>query len=73
MRSHLEEKYYVPSLVVRALKRFGGSQAAYHDLSILWDTKEGRFPDEPIRLWGMEEQIRSMVKRHVCEQLGLGT
>lgn len=75
MLSHLEEEYYVPSLVVRALKRFGGSKAAYHDLSILWNTEEGRFNEEhdkPVRFWGMQDQIQSAVRRHVCEQLGLG-
>lgn len=71
MLSHLEERYYVPSLVLRALKRFGGSQAAYHDLALIWDT-EGRFEDSPIRLWNMQEQIHSAIRRHVCEQLGLG-
>lgn len=70
MLSHLEEKYYVPSLVLRALERFGGSQAAKHTVScLLWpeEAPEGKNP------WGgvVKDQIQKMVFRHTLEQLGL--
>lgn len=73
MLSHLEEGYYVPSLVLRALDRFGGSMAAKHDLACLFNPKQApKREDGSLQLFGMQDQVLRMVRRHVCEQLGLG-
>ena len=74
MLSHLDEKYYVPSLVLRALDRFGGSQAAQHDVAcLLWPDQAPKRDDGTVSMFGcMEDQVLRMVRRHVYEQLGLG-
>jgi hypothetical protein len=66
MLSHLEERYFVPSLVLRALERFGGSQAGKHTVACLLSGQRDRIGP----LGGVvREQILRAVRRHVCEQL----
>jgi hypothetical protein len=67
--SHMEEKYYVPTLIHRAVKRFGGSMAMQHDLSVAFhdpEQKEHKFwPGDFI-----QEQVKKCLRRYLNEQLG---
>jgi hypothetical protein len=37
MREHLTQRYYVPSMLVNAVKRFGGSEVERHCLAVAWN------------------------------------
>lgn len=66
MRSHLEEKYFVPSLVQRAIDRYPVSMAAKAYLSDKWaGTDNGAW------LAGIgREQVRKSLYRFVLAELG---
>lgn len=69
--SHFEEKYFVPSLVTNAIKRFPVSKAAEWFLGAVW-SEEG-----PRKLNHFEEigksQIEKAIYRFVKEQLGFAS
>jgi len=68
--SHFEEKYYVPSLLVRAIEVFRVSQWAMWALGELWgemDNTHG-FGDNLVK-----QQLRSSLRRYLRRQLGLAS
>lgn len=76
--SHIEQKYYVPSLLNRAVKRFPVSQAANHCIAAMW-SKE--VPPEYATMSRIDimggfkdiahEQLQKSLKRYINEQLGM--
>lgn len=67
--SHMEEKYYVPSLLVNAFERFGASKAMRHNIACIWE-------NQPDKLWNMPylwESSEKMVRRWCYQELGLST
>lgn len=79
MLEHLQENYFVPSMLVNATKRFPMSQVAHWALAEAW----GQTPEnEPARALFAKlsgrgffsigvEQLRKNLRRHVLEELGL--
>lgn len=71
LQSHIKEKYYVPSLLVRAIELFPVSQAAKHELSCKWH------PDDPnaksISYWQdiAKDQLKKSLSRYLKRQFGL--
>ena len=64
--SHIDESYYVPSLLLRAIERFPVSQAARAYLSDKWaGTSNGAFASIG------REQIRKSIYRWVKAELGI--
>jgi len=76
MLTHIEESYFVPSILARATKRFGCSRAAQHSIAVVWDTSA------PQRLGGglhdtaisgfIAKQLEKAVRRHCYAECGLG-
>lgn len=66
--AHLEENYFVPSLLVRAMKEYPVSPAAEWWLQGIWG-------DEHSRRWvGVgQNQLRSALRRYLYRQFGLGS
>ena len=65
--SHLDEDYFVPSLLVNAIDRFPVSQAAKAYISDKWaGTDNGAWFAEVGR-----EQLRKSIYRYIKEQLGI--
>lgn len=66
IRSHMAERYYVPSLMARAIETFPPSMAARAYLSDRWAGT-----DNGDRLTGIgRRQLASSLKRYVLRQLG---
>lgn len=69
VRGHIKERYYVPSLVVRALDAFNASQAMRHDVGVLLGyAPEGTkcFPGDFVR-----EQVQRAIRRWCLRELGM--
>jgi hypothetical protein len=66
--SHIEEKYYVPSLLVNALERFGASQAAKHNVACIWTGEKDKLFANFDFIW---QQIEKMIARWCYQELGL--
>lgn len=66
--SHMEEKYYVPSLIKRAFDEFGASIAMKDALARIW--QDGN--DIEAKKWGdfVFEQMRTMIRRFCLRELG---
>jgi hypothetical protein len=67
--SHIEEKYYVPSLLARAIERFPVSQVAmWYLYGVLWGDEERNS-----RSWTgvAHDQLLSSLRRYVHTQLGM--
>jgi hypothetical protein len=67
IESHFAEKYYVPSLVTRAIEVFPVSQAAKWYLGALWNGGQDS-------AWGKDiaaRQIRTSLRRYLRRQFGL--
>jgi hypothetical protein len=75
MLSHLDESYFVPSILHRAAKRFGVSQIAQHTLAAAWSPN---VPDRKHALTDavfggiVAEQLEKAVRRHCYAECGLG-
>jgi len=66
--SHIEDKYYVPSLVVNAAERFGASVAMKHDIAACFAGETDKvFPGETLR-----EVLARMVYRWCLEEVNRG-
>ena len=70
--SHIEEPYYVPSLLVRAMDRFGVSRAAQsYAWSHMQSAKES-YPEADSRMGGIcSDQIQKAVYRYTLGLLGV--
>ena len=75
--SHMDEEYYVPSLLAKAIQRFPISQAARHVLSVAWSPDEAEaqgFSLEQEKVgWSSDianEQLEKSLRRYLYEQLG---
>ena len=67
--SHMDEKYYVPSLLVRAIERFPVSQAAKAYISDRWaGTNKGEWFASVSK-----EQLYKSLYRYVMAELGLAS
>lgn len=72
--SHLDEAYYVPSLLSRALETVGASQAVRQYVASYWDpTAPADAVASVRRCWGDlgREQIRRAVRRYMLRGLSL--
>jgi hypothetical protein len=66
MQSHLEESYFVPSMIVNAANTFGASWVMNQTLAAIWS---GAPPDD----WSARfarEQLTKMLYRFVCRAMG---
>jgi len=71
IKSHIEDSYFVPSLLVRAVDAFPVSEVAKWSIGSRW--QDG---GEPAGEWAdgiAQEQIASSVRRYVRRQLGLAS
>ena len=66
IESHIEESYFVPSLLVNAFDTFGASKAMYWAIGEAWQGKMDSWAKESF-LW---TQARRLVSRYVLRQLG---
>jgi hypothetical protein len=70
MLSHIEESYFVPSLLVNACERFGVSMAARNNVAVMWSDETAKdnlyFPGDFI--W---DQLEKAVRRWTYQELGL--
>lgn len=66
--SHMEEKYYVPSLLTRAFEEFGASVAMKDAVARCW--KDGN--DNEAKFWGeyVFEQTQKAIARYCLRELG---
>lgn len=75
LESHFEEKYYVPSLLLRAMQVFPVSQAAQWYIGSIWDTSAD--PETRLaarRIGGLcTRQIRSSLRRFLYRQFNLAS
>jgi len=75
LKKHLKEKYYVPSLLVRAIEVFPVSKVAGWILSELWHIQpEGQ--SNVMMGFGKnvaKQQLRSSLRRYLRRQLGLAS
>lgn len=71
--SHMDEKYYVPSLLANAIERFGVSQAAKWYLGSFWDTAASQESRDSARRVGAccVDQIRRALRRYLIAQFGM--
>lgn len=72
LESHLEEKYYVPGLLTRAIEVFPVSQAARGAIGEIW------FPEQvPKPYWSKQSfligQIEKSLKRYMYRQFGFAS
>ena len=75
MLSHFDESYFVPTILPRALKRFGASQAAQQTLAIAWDpsaAEHGFKLSDTYPCGVVSEQLEKAVRRHCYAECGLG-
>lgn len=76
IRDHLTERYYVPSMLARAVKRFPVSRAAEHCLAVAWNpdaaaqgfTLAAERDSAFARIGG--DQLRKSLYRWLCEEVG---
>jgi hypothetical protein len=76
IRNHIDQKYYVPTLALLAVKRFGSIMA--HDIVLAHlcpdlDGAESLRNSYLCKDGFMQKQIESAIKRHCLAQLGLPT
>lgn len=64
--SHIEEKYYVPSLLVRAMEIFPTSMAMEWALWDVWRDGDGEWINDRY----IQQQLRSVLRRYIYRQLG---
>jgi len=71
--NHMEESYYVPSLLSRATEVFPVSKAALWYLGSFWDTQASQELRETTRrTWGVGcDQLRKSLNRYMLRQFGL--
>ena len=71
--SHFEKEYYVPSLVVNAIRDCGASKAAEHYLAYCFGMTEPRVEWWEVEWWEgvASEQIKKALSRYLHRQLGL--
>ena len=65
--SHIEEVYFVPSLLVNACERFGASDMAKHNIACMWSGQPEKAMDSDF-LW---QQIQKMIARWCYQETGL--
>jgi hypothetical protein len=73
LHSHMEERYYVPSLLINAVNEYDGnvSQAARWALADFWQPGGERRADF---LYGIaKEQLRSVLRKYMRRRLGLAS
>jgi hypothetical protein len=79
IRSHIEERYFVPSLLASAIKRFPVSQWGQHVVACFWNPveREAQGIALPTRNGGLEgvaeRQLGKALKRYLYEQIGTGS
>jgi hypothetical protein len=69
IEGHIQEKYYVPSLLVNAIKVFPVSRVAEHVIASKWQGAPPLGNMEEIAL----EQIKKSIYRYVLRQMGLAS
>lgn len=81
MLSHIEEKYYVPSMIVRAFETFGAAPVQQWGLAEIW----GQLPKDEtaketmdkiqggrgFRQWATDARSKRMLTRFIYRELGL--
>jgi hypothetical protein len=73
LTSHMEEKYFVPSLLARAIEIFPISTFAKFALGKLWDTSQPELAEEQLKYFEMDLlkiQATSSLRRYMKRQLG---
>ena len=73
IRSHIEEKYYVPSLLVRAMEVFPASMAMQWALADVWGDQDEQASGYFIHEKYIQRQLRSVLRRYLCRQLGFAS
>jgi hypothetical protein len=70
--SHIQEKYYVPSLLNNALKQFERklSLSDKHNIACIWNNPDNEH--QPYALGLTEKRIRTVLKSYMHKELGLG-
>lgn len=78
LTSHMQEKYYVPALLMRAVKRFPVSRVAEGVLAELWGGNNPMDAYPTIQKifgssWGniAREQLQRSLRRYITEQFGM--
>lgn len=67
LRSHIEESYYVPSLIITALRQNGATDLIWSTTWAIMDgAGTGRWPEDIAR-----EQVKRSVKKYLTRRLGL--
>jgi hypothetical protein len=74
MLQHMDESYFVPSILHRAAKRFGCSQAVQHTLAVAWNPEaaERGFKLSDNFCGIVHDQLEKAVRRHCYAECGLG-
>lgn len=70
IKSHIREKYYVPSLLVNAIKAFPISLVAKDALGSIW-----KYHNNPMDNWHdiAKSQLHTSLKRYMRRQLGIAS
>lgn len=73
LEMHMEEKYYVPSLLARAIERFPVSQAANWLIGSKWDTAADEMTRKTAFKAGLvcKDQLQRSLRRYITEQFGM--
>ena len=71
--SHIEESYFVPSIIVRAFETFGASQAMYWCLGTCWGKDCGGWSFGYTLGDHMSKQAVKMIAKHCYRELGLAS
>lgn len=65
--NHISDKYYVPSLLVNAMKAFDASPIAYHEVAYAWSKQ----PGEGLAIDFIWAQIEKAIRRWCYRECGL--
>jgi hypothetical protein len=73
LQSHMEEKYYVPSLLANAIQRFRVSPAAMWLVGSKWDSNADPATRESAFRAGLmcRDQLQRSLRRYITEQFGM--
>ncbi len=78
LEMHIAEKYYVPSLLVRAVKRFRVAPVGNHALAVAWSPDSpSHYPEGITEAFGGSfesiglEQLTKSLRRYLTEQFGM--
>lgn len=72
--SHIEERYYVPSMITNAFKAFGAAQVQWWGLGALWGKGDKpETPEQKARMvdWATDARSKRMLTRWLYREMGL--